>query len=286
MTQETLKNTENTEQAEAVENVEAAETVAAVDGGADVFIDVGRDGGTGKHAYPDFKSAYRSVPSDIKRRAFIMLGAAGVTLGFLFLSRLIWLFEPLLDRIYYGTLSEIVYYLILGLLYSVFVVVLNEFVKKRCGVRLFRRKRGTVSIPRVLGCITVGAAAVLFTGIYFGFKLKMQVEMGMGVTLATALTNIAVYVYYGLHIWLGFTAAALVQYACSMLFPAKYTVPYGAIFLVTLFGLPELPLELFATVHVYPWIYYLYTYVYAAIFVLTQRSFHISYWASVIVMGL
>ncbi len=257
-----------------------------VAGSNDVFIDVGRDGGTGKHAYPDFKSAYRAVPSDIKRRAFIMLGAAGVTLGFLLLSRLIWLFEPLLDRIYYGTLSEIVYYLILGLLYSVFVVVLNEFVKKHCGVRLFRRKRGTISIARALACIVIGAAAVLFTGIYFGFKLKMQVEMGMGVTLATALTNIAVYIYYGLHIWLGFVAAMLVQYAMSMLFPAKYTIPWGAVFLVTLFGLPELVLELFATTHVYPWIYYLYTYAYAAIFVLTQRSFHISYWSAAIIMGL
>ena len=127
---------------------------------------------------------------------------------------------------------------------------------------------------------------MLFTGIYFGFKLKMQVEMGMGVTLATALTNIAVYLYYGLHIWLGFVAAMLVQYACSMLFPAKYTVPWGAIFLVTLFGLPELALELFATAHLYPWLYYIYTYAYAAIFILTQRSFHLSYWASAIIMGL
>ncbi|MCH5160720.1 MAG: hypothetical protein J1G04_01700 [Clostridiales bacterium] len=250
------------------------------------YIDEGLGSGTGKHTYPDFKSAYRAVPDCEKRRAFTMLIAAGVTIGFLLLSRLIWLFEPLLDRIYYGTLSEIVYYMILGLLYSIYIVVLNEFIKKHCNVKLFRRKRENISIARALACIAIAAAAVLFTGAYFNFKLKMQVEMGMGVTLATALTNIAVYIYYGLHIWLGFTAALLVQYACSMLFPAKYTVPWGAIFLVTVFGLIELIFELFTTNHLYPWLYYLYTYAYAAIFMLTKRSFHISYWASALIMGL
>ena len=250
------------------------------------FIDDGLGGGTGKHAYPDFKSAYKSVPCREKRRAFIMLTAAGVTICFMLLSRLIWLFEPLLDRIYYGTLSEIVYYMILGLLYSIYIVILNEFIKRRCSVKLFRRKRENISMVRAVSCVAVAAAAVLFTGIYFNFKLKIQVEMGMGVTLATALTNIAVYIYYGLHIWLGFTAALLVQYACSMLFPAKYTVPWGAIFLVTVFGLLELVFELFTTNHVYPWIYYLYTYAYAAIFMLTKRSFHLSYWASALIMGL
>ena len=203
------------------------------------FSYVGRDGGTGKHAHPDYKSAYASVPADIKRRAFIMLGAAGVTLAFLLFTRLLWLFEPLLDKIYYGTLSEVVYYITLGLLCTAFIVALNEFIKRKCDVRLFRVKKTPVPITRALSVIAVCAVTVFVVSAAFGFKLKMQKEMGMGVTLATALTNISVYFYYAFHMWLGFAAAALVQYGMSMLFPAKYTVPYGAIFLVAVYGLLE-----------------------------------------------
>ncbi len=259
---------------------------AATTATCDATLSATADGGTGHALYPDCKSAFASVSAYDRKRAYTMLGAAGVTLAVLFLSRLIWLFEPVLDLIYYGTLSEIVYYIILGVVFTGYVIALNIFIKKHCGVSLFRPKKRTLNIARALGVIAVSAAAVFIASASLDFNLKMQLEMGLGVTLATALTNIAVYIYYGLHLWLGFIGAALVQYALSALFPAKYTVPYGAIFLVTVFGTIELILELYTTTHLYPWLYYLFTYVYAAIFVLTGRSFHVSFWASCIVMAL
>lgn len=252
----------------------------------DRFIYIGRDGGTGKNIHPDHRSAYASVPAGIKRRAFIMLGAAGVTVAFLLLTRLLWLFEPLLDKIYYGTLSEVVYYIVLGLLCTAYVVALNEFIKRKCEVRLFRAKKYPIRLTRALSVIAVCAVAVFIVSAVFGFQLKMQKEMGMGVTLATALTNISVYFYYAFHMWLGFTAAALVQYGMSMLFPAKYTVPYGAIFLVAVYGLLEYIFEAFTTTHLYPECYFALTFAYAAIFTLTRRGFHVSYWASVVTMVL
>lgn len=252
----------------------------------DVFIHVGRDGGVGKHAYTDVKQAY-AVRSPIeKRRAFTMLAAAGVTFAVLLLSRLLWLFEPLFDKVYYGTLSEIIYYILLGLIYSAFVVSLNVFIKKRCSVRLFRVRKHSVSTPRALAVIGIAAMFVFIVNASLNFTLKMQLEMGLGVTAATALTNIAVYIYYGLHLWLGFIAATLVQYGMSLLFPAKYTVPWGGVFLVTVFGLTEFLLESLTTPHLYTWIYYLFTYAYAMVFYLSGRGFHISYWASVIIMVL
>ncbi len=252
----------------------------------DRFIYIGRDGGTGKNLHGDYRAAYASVPKGIKRRAFTMLGAAGVTLAFLLLTRLLWLFEPLLDKIYYGTLSEVVYYIILGILCTAFIVALNEFIKHKCEVRLFRAKKRPVRLTRALSVIAVCAVAVFIVSAVFGFNLKMQKEMGMGVTLATALTNISVYFYYAFHLWLGFAAAALVQYGMSMLFPAKYTVPYGAIFLVAVYGLLEYIFETFTTTHLYTECYFALTFAYAAIFMLTQRGFHVSYWASIVTMVL
>ncbi len=181
-------------------------------------------------------------------------------------------------------LTEIIYYILLAVVCTAFIVSLNIVIKKLCGVKLFRRRARTIDLARALGVIAIAAVTVLIVSSTFGFQLKLQKEMGMGVSIAKAFTNIAVYIYYGLHLWLGFTAAALVQYALSMLFPAKYTVPWGAIFLVTVFGLTEFLFEYTTTSHLFPSYYYFMTYAYAAIYILTGRSFHVSFWASVAVM--
>ena len=234
----------------------------------------------------DFRDAYRSVDADKKRKAFIMLGAAGAAMAVLLISRLLWLFEPLLDKIYYGTLSEIIYYIMLAVLFVPFVIGLNIFVKRYTAERIFLPQKKSLSFTRALGIITIGAVTVFIAGAVFDFKLKIQLEMGMGVTIASALTNITVYFYYALHLWLGLTAAALVQRALTVLFPAKYEVPWGAIFLVAVFGITELILEYATTDHMYPWLYYMFTYAYAAIYVLSGHSFHLTYWASVVILVL
>ncbi|MDE7463616.1 MAG: hypothetical protein K2M48_01185 [Clostridiales bacterium] len=247
---------------------------------------VATDGGTGKHEYPDFKSAYKSVSPTGKRRAFIMLGCAGACIAFVLLTRLLWLLAPVYDLALYGMLSKPIYYVLLGLLCTAFIVGLNIFVKKFCGVRLFAARERAIDIPRAFAIIAVGAATVFIVSATFGFTLKIQKEMGMGITIATALTNISVYFYYAFHLWIGFAAAALVQQALSMLLPAKHTVPWGAIFLVTVFGLLELIFEYATTSHPYPLYYYFMTYAYAAIYVISGRSFHVSFWASVIILVL
>lgn len=245
-----------------------------------------RDGGTGSARHADFREAYASILPVDKRRAFILLAAAGVTLALLLLSRLIWLLEPVLDKIRYGTMSEVIYYGVLAVLFIGYTVGLDAFLKNRCGIRLFAKKPSHISIPRALGVLALCAAAVFIASASLGFKFKMELEIGYGVTATKALINVAVYIYYAEHMLLGFVIAALVQTAASTLLPAKHTVPWGAIALVTVFGLTEFAFELFTTAHLYSWLYYMFTYVYAAIYVLTGRSFHLSFWASVVLMVL
>ncbi|MCH5155630.1 MAG: hypothetical protein J1F69_03400 [Clostridiales bacterium] len=275
MTKNTKKDTiiepvEHAEQPEPVEQIGQAEQAATTD----------------KVEYHDFISAYKSVSPNEKRRAFTMLAAAGVTLALLFLSRLFWLFKPLFDLVYYGTLPIILYYILLGIVFTVFVILLNRYLKKHCGIRMFLPQDNHVSIPNTLAIIVIGALTMLFISIGLKFKVKVQVEMGFGVTMATALINLAIYVYYGLHLWLGLIAAALVQRALDILLPTRYSVPWGAILLVTVFGLMEFALEIGTTTHMYPWLYYILTYVYAAVYELTGRSFHLTFWACIIIMVL
>ena len=236
--------------------------------------------------FADFKSAYRAVSPNEKRRAFTLLAAAGVTLGVLFLSRLFWLFKPVFDLVYYGTLPIILYYILLGIVFTVFVIFLNRYLKKHCGTRLFLPQEGHVDVPHTLAIIVIGALTMLCVSAGFKFKVKVQVEMGAGVTMATALINLAVYVYYGLHLWLGLIAAALVQRALDILIPTRYSIPWGAILLVTVFGLVEFALEACTTPHLYPWLYYILTYLYAAVYELTGRSFHLTFWTCIIIMVL
>ncbi len=252
----------------------------------DGFVQIGRDGGTGHAVHSDYRTAYASVSQADRRRAFVMLGAAGVTVGFLALSRLLWLLKPLYDLVYYALIPEIGYYVTLTVLYIPFIILLNRFIKKKCGVRLFRVRGKAVGLSRALGCIAVAAVAVFIISAAFGFKLKLEKEMGMGVTGMRMIVNIAVCYYYGLHLWLGMTAAALVQYACSILLPTRYTVPWGSVFIVAVYGLLELLFETYTTTHLFPWVYFVFSFAYAAIFTLSGRSFHISYWASVIIMFL
>lgn len=241
---------------------------------------------TADMSHADFKQAMHSVPPLEKRRAYIMLAAAGVTLAVLFLSRLFWLFKPVFDLVYYGTLPIILYYILIGIVFTVFVILLNRYLKKHCSVRLFLPQKNQIDVPRTLAVIAIGAIAVLCISAGFKFKVKIQIEMGSGITMATALINLAVYVYYGLHLWLGLIAAALVQRAFDILIPTRHSVPWGAILLVTVFGLVEFALEFGTTSHLYPWMYYILTYVYALIYELTDRSFHLTYWACIIIMVL
>ncbi len=231
-------------------------------------------------------SAASAVPPEQKRKAYVMLAAAGVTLGALFLSRLFWLFKPLLDMIYYGTLSEVLYFLALAIMFTVYVVFLHRFVKRHCGYGVLSRGKSEVGTLCTLIIIAIGATTFFCISAGFGFKVKIEVEMGAGVTIATALTNIAVYVYYGLHLWLGLIAAALFQHAMGILVPTPRSIPWGAILLVTVFGLIELILELYTTTHVYPLLYYGLTYVYATVYELSKRSFHLTFWACVVIMVL
>ena len=234
-----------------------------------------------------FRAAYASVPAAEKTRAFTMLVCAGITLGVLLLSRLVWLFKPLFDMIFYGLLSVGIYYVLLFVICLVYCILLNRYVKKNCNERIFGKREAKMTIPQMLAIIAIGAAAVFVANAVFGFKTKIQLEMGGGgVTMASALSNVSVYVYYAVHLWLALTAAMLVQRSLTILLPSKHTIPWGAIFLVTVFGLIETTLEILTTPHLFPWMYYLFDYVYAAIFVLAEYRFHTTYWASIIIMVL
>ena len=236
--------------------------------------------------YADFIQAAKSVNDSDKRRAYTLLIAAGITLAVLFLSRLFWLLKPLYDLAYYGTLPIVLYYITLIVVFTVFVVFLHRYLKKHCDCRLFAPKKNTMDVPRTLAIVAIGAITMLCISAGFKFKVKIQVDMGSGVTMATALINLAIYIYYGLHLWLGLIAAELVQRALSVLIPTRYSIPWGAILLVTVFGLTEFALEFGTTVHLYSWLYYILTYVYAIVYELTKRSFHLTYWACIIIMVL
>lgn len=222
-----------------------------------------------------------------RKKAFVLLGAAGVTLAVLFLSRLLQLFKPLTDKIYYGTLSTIFYYIFVGILFVAYTVFLNYFLKKRCGERIFAPNRAhRMTVPNTLAVIALGAAAMFVISACFKFKVKIQIEMGSGVTMATALTNIAVYVYYALHLWLALTATTLIDRAMPALVPTPKRIPWGAVALCTLFALPELALEFWTTNNMYPLVYFALAFVYAAVYELTDRSYHLTYWACVVIMVL
>lgn len=233
-----------------------------------------------------FKAAYASVPAAEKTRAFTMLVCAGITFGVLILSRLLWLFKPLFDLVLYGLLSVGIYYVLLFVVCLVYCILLNRYLKKNCNESVYKPHPNKLPIPRMLIIIAIGAVAVFVANAAFGFKSKIQLEMGSGVTLATALANIAVYVYYAEHLWLALTSAMLIQRALTVLLPSRHTIPWGAIFLVAVFGLIEATLEILATPHMFPWMYYMFTYAYAAIFVITDYRFHTTFWASVIIMVL
>lgn len=231
-------------------------------------------------------AAAKSVPNGEKKRAAFLLGAAGVTIAIVALSRLIWLLEPLFDKVYYGTLSEIIYYIALVVLFAGYTVGLHYAVKGVTGERLFVPRKPHMDVKRTLGVIALAAAVVFFVSAGFKFKIKLQVEMGSGVTMARALTNIAVYLYYGLHLWLGLTAAELIRRGMNILVPASRAIPWGEIALVTLFGLTEFAFEAGTTAHLYPWLYYIFTYVYAGVYALTDHSYHLTFWACVAIMVL
>lgn len=226
---------------------------------------------------------------DNKQVAFALFKGAGITLAIVFISRLFTLFNPLLKKVYFGTLTEIIYYLFLFAVSLTTVVLMWNYFKKRYGLSIFEsdcqipdKKGYDFIVPSVV--IGVVAITVALTGVYFN-GLKVEQEMGTGITGYQAMINVSVYFYYGFHLWLAITAMTMVQKGCDRLFVTKYGFHVGVIMLVTVFGLLELVLELSTTNHLFPLLYYIYLYVYGIIFIVT-KSYNVTLWSAIVIMVL
>lgn len=224
-----------------------------------------------------------------KKVAFALFKGAGITLAILFISRMITLFNPLLKKVYYGTLTEIIYYILLFCITLVTVVLMWYYFKRKYGLSIFEsdcqipNKKGyDFIVPSVV--IGIVAITVALTGLYFR-GLKVEHEMGTGITGYQAMINVAVYLYYGFHLWLAIMAMTMVQKGCDRLFVTKYGIHIGVIMFVTVFGLLEFLLECYTTNHLFPLLYYIYLYVYAIIFIVT-KSYHVTLWSAIVIMVL
>lgn len=239
-----------------------------------------------KSGVPAFIAAYRATDAEQKRNGYYLLGACGVTVAVLLVSRILWLLEPLYALAYYGTLSELLYFCVLPVVYIPYLVYMHYFIKRHTGERVMTPKKEQVGYLRTLGVIAVAAVTVFITGAAFKFRLKLQMELGSGVVVATALTNVGVYAYYAFHLLMGLVAAELFRKAMALLVPARRQAPWGSLFLVAVFGVLELILELFTTAHLYPWVYFLFCYAYAAIYELTGHGLYLTFVASFIILVL
>lgn len=227
-----------------------------------------------------------------RKAAIELFIAAGIMFAILLATRLITLFNPLFALVYYGTLVEVLYYIILLVICVVCQTLVYRYFVKHHNLSIFKSQAKPVSsqaslleqIIKPVAVVGICLITVIIVGASFNFKLKMEFEMGTGVTGAKALTNIAVYFYYGCHIWLMMTVVALVQRGFDILFVTKYSISVGAIVLV-LIGAVEFLFEALTTNHMYPHLYFILTFVYAAIWELT-RSYHGTFWASVVLMVL
>lgn len=222
-----------------------------------------------------------------KKLAFTYLIFAAIILAGIYIVQIFHVFNPLFDRVYYGNLTTIFYYICNVVVWIPFIVLLYKFVLKYTGLKLFR-KSAPLSLKRSLIIYVCAVVPIFIVSAVLGFELKVVVELGKKVTGMQLATNGASYAHGAVKLLLAVMFIELVQEAGQLLYKGKYCnrIPWGGIALAVIFGFAEVIVAYTTgttTAFLFAWMYIAFDLLYGVIYLLSNKNFFVTYFVSLII---
>lgn len=209
-----------------------------------------------------------------------------VTLGAMYIVQLFRLFAPLFQRVYYGNLTTMFFYILCVLFWIPCLAVLYLQIKKHTGYKVFRRARKELSLKRSLIIYACAVVPIFIVSAALGFELKVVFELGKRVTGIQLGTNGVMYAYGAVKLLLGVILIELVQECMDILYRGKYAgkIPWGGIFYAVIVGLIDVIVAYATGAQVlFAWLYVAFHLLYGVIYLLSEKNFYVTYFVSLII---
>ncbi len=196
------------------------------------------------------------------------------------------LFDPLFERVYYGNLVETFNHIANGVLWLIEFLILF-FVCKKLKIEIFSNKetkKQELPLWRLIILYALVIIPMFAVSVYLGFQIKIVYQLGMKVTSFKILENaceigswlsrmlfIVLFIHF-IHL------AVDKNFKFNKSFFNKY-FPFGGIFSILIFGL----LDFFFFTSFPAWFYLICTFWYGIIYLATNRKFLITYILSLLI---
>jgi len=226
------------------------------------------------------KTSFITVKDEINiKKIVILIVTSVIFLASIYIARLFHLLEePLFSLIYYGNLNGVFYAACSFLFYLAVVIVTNIILKKKFKFRLFEKNKKPISIVNraIIYIIVLGFG--LGISIYLNFKLKIVYELGERITGMQLLSNGVSYVMEAMKILIAVCIICLIQETFENIFESKIPIPYGGLVLFLTYGV----LEFIFNYSTFSPIYFVFTFVYGIIYLLTNKRTLLTFLVSLI----
>lgn len=211
---------------------------------------------------------------------------AAIALASVYIVQIFHVFDSLFDKIYYGNLTTIFYYVCNIIFWIPFIIVFNKQVKRHTGFKLFRKNSTELSLKRSLIIYACAIVPIFIVSAALGFELKVVFELGKRVTGMQLYSNASMYIHGGVKLLIAVMIIELVQEACNLLYRGKYCdyIPWGGIALALIYGFTEV-IVAYATggYTMFAWLYIAFDLLYGIIYLLSKKSFFVTYFVSLII---
>ena len=221
-----------------------------------------------------------------KKLAYRYLIFAAIAFACIYFVQIFHLFDPLFDRIYYGNLTTVFFYICNALVWIPVLILLNKFIVKYTGYKVFHRADSELSLKRSLIIYACAVVPIFIVSAALGFQLKIVFELGKRVTGMQLLTNACMYAHGAVKLLYAVVIIELVQEAGQLLYKGKYAdrIPCGGIALALVFGFTEVIVAYASGAYtLFAWLYIAFDLMYGVIYLLCKKNFFVTYFVSLII---
>ena len=232
-------------------------------------------------------TALKRTRAEEKRLAALYMIFAAAIIFCVYVVQILHLLErPLFSRIYYGNLPKLMYNACSIILWVPMLVGVHLLLKKYTGRKAFHRSHREISLKRILLLYACTVVPIFIVSAALGFKLKIVYELGSRITGVQAWSNASAYLYGGVKLLFFVIFIELVQETGELLYKGEKSplIPWGGIAAMLIFGFGDV-IVAYATGSgiMFAWLYLAFDLIYGVIFLVSNRSFYVTFILSLII---
>ena len=198
-----------------------------------------------------------------------------VILGCMYTGGISKIFAPLYDRVYYGTITDMLLGYTSAIFYIIEIVILVKICKK-IGVQVFapkEEKGKELANWQVATLFALTIIPILIVSACINWEVKFVHDLGDNVTILGLWYNVGGMVSYGTRLMMMIMFIACIQRGFEFILKTNFIIPYGAIFAIITFGL----IDFFVFSTTFRVFYLIISFLYGIIYLIAQRKVSITW---------